>query len=305
MQVNGIIPAMVTPLMENGEINEEVTCKLVNHLIDSGVHGLFILGTNGEFYSLTEKQKLKLVQVVVHAVNGRVPVYAGAGAINTDITIDLANKMKHIGVDAVSIITPFLVKLREEEIYLHYKKIAEDVDLPIILYNIPKNTGINISSKILERLKKYKNIVGIKDSSGDIDNMKDYIEVTKDTHINVLVGSDSLILESLKLGAAGAVAATANILTKTDLGIYRLFHEGNIEDAAVLQNSINSFRRVLKFNSIPTVLKYSLRENGFDVGYPCLPIKENLTKEEEEKICRVLAQYQEIEKFEGDRFAKT
>lgn len=305
MELKGIIPAMVTPLNEDNTINNEATTELVEHLIRSGVHGLFILGTNGEFYALTEEQKLRLCQIVVKAVDGRIPVYAGAGAISTEMTIDLANKMKKMGIDAVSVITPFLIQLRQEEVYLHYQQIAEEVDLPIVLYNIPKNTGINIEPETLSKLSRYQNIVGIKDSSGNFENLKQYIEVTKNSSIKVLVGSDSLILSSLKAGAVGAVAATANVLTKTDLGIYRLFLENRLSDAQTLQESIDEFRRVLKFNSVPSVLKYAVRLKGFDVGKPCLPVREKLTLAQKEEIKKVMQGYKSIERFEGDFFEET
>lgn len=215
MKIKGIVTAMVTPLLENG-IDEKATRKLVNKLINSGIHGLFILGTNGEFYALSEEEKLALVRIVVDETAGRVPVFAGSGGVSTDAVIKLTNKFTELGVDAVSIITPYLIKVSDQELIQHYQTIAANTDLPIILYNIPANTKISISESVFKELVKVPQIIGIKDSSGEIENIQMYLDVNDREDFSVLVGSDSLILSALKKGADGAVAATSNILTKTD-----------------------------------------------------------------------------------------
>jgi 4-hydroxy-tetrahydrodipicolinate synthase len=282
MKIKGIITAMVTPLSENG-INEKATRKLVNKLIDSGIHGLFILGTNGEFYALSEEEKLELVKIVVDEVDGRVPVFAGSGGISTEAVIKLTNQFAALGVDAVSVITPYLIKVSDDELIQHYKKIAENTNLPIILYNIPANTKISISEAVFKELIKIPEIIGIKDSSGQIDTVKMYLTLNERDDFSVLVGSDSLIFTALKAGVDGAVAATSNVLTKTDLGIYHAF-----------QNSINDFRRILKLATVPSVLKYSLEVTGIPVGSPKRPVCDVPVTFDSE-IRTTLAQYKEIE----------
>lgn len=297
MKIKGIVTAMVTPLNEKG-IDELATRALVNRLIDSGVAGLFILGTNGEFYALTEEEKLFLAEIVVNETNGRVPVFAGSGGNSTEATINLTNKLEKIGVTAVSIITPFLMKINNEELINHYEMIAQNTNLPIILYNIPANTKINISEEVFKKLVQNNQIIGIKDSSGDIENIKMYVKNSrKREEFSVLVGSDSKILSGLMLGADGAVAATSNVLTKTDVGIYHQFSKGNIEKAKQLQESIEEFRRILKFATVPSVLKYSCTIIGNSVGVPKLPV---LSVEEKyhEEIKNVLVEYQDIEGFD-------
>ncbi|MEG0285271.1 MAG: dihydrodipicolinate synthase family protein [Vagococcus sp.] len=297
MKIKGIVTAMVTPVNATGGIDEQATRKLVNRLIDSGIHGLFILGTNGEFYALTDAEKIELAKIVVEETNGRVPVFAGAGGISTEGVIHLAKEFGEIGVDAISVITPFLIKIDDDELTRHYETIADESPLPVILYAIPKNTGIHISEGVYDKLITHSNIVGIKDSGGDIDVLKMYIEKNKRDDFSVLVGSDSLILDALSLGADGAVAATSNVLTKTDIGIYQLFLEGDLDKARSYQLSINEFRRILKFGTVPSVLKESLVFIGDNVGHPktpVLPVSEEHTSE----IKEVLRLYQEIEGYE-------
>lgn len=273
MKIEGIITAMVTP-MSDGKIDELATKKLVNHLIEKGIHGLFILGTNGEFFSLTDDEKVKFAQIVVDEVAGRVPVFAGAGSIATCQVIDLANKFANLGVDAVSVITPYLIKLNQNELIEHYLTIANEINIPVILYNIPQNTGINIDESVFKKLIKHPNIIGIKDSSGDIKQLEKFIEMNNRTDFSILIGSDSKILQALEIGASGAVAATSNFLTKTDLNIYTAFKTGNQIKAKELQDSINPFRKILRYASIPSVLKYSMSFKGIDVGRPRKPIQD-------------------------------
>lgn len=287
---------MVTPLSENG-IDEAATRKLVNKLINDGVHGLFILGTNGEFYALSEEEKLTLVKIVVDEAAGRVPIFAGSGGISTEAVIQLTNQFAELGVDAVSIITPYLIKISDEELIQHYQAIAANTNLPLILYNIPANTKISISEQVFKELIKIPRIAGIKDSSGQLENIQMYLDLNDRADFSVLVGSDSLILPALQKGADGAVAATSNVLTKTDLGIYQAYLANDLEKAAQLQESINDFRRVLKLATVPSVLKYSLGLTGIPVGPPKSPVR-GVTPELDTEIRNTLALYKEIEGME-------
>ena len=239
-----------------------------------------------------------LAEIVVNEVDGRVPVFAGSGGISTEATIDLTNKLKKVGVTAVSIITPFLIKINEDELIHHYETIVKNTDLPIILYNIPANTAINISEEVFKRLIINEKIIGIKDSSGDIENIKMYIRNSQERKdFSVLVGSDSKILSGLLLGADGAIAATSNILTKTDVGIYSQFLKGNIQKARELQESIEEFRRILKLATVPSALKYCCAVIGNSVGDPKLPVL-RINKDHHEEIMDVLSGYQKIEGFD-------
>ncbi|AND79983.1 4-hydroxy-tetrahydrodipicolinate synthase [Streptococcus pantholopis] len=297
MTIDGIITAMVTPFAADGSFSDEGIEKLIEKLVAGGVQGLFILGTNGEFYGLSPDEKLAYAKLVVEKTAGRLPVYAGTGAVTTREVIDLSRRMADAGVAAVSVIAPYFLSLTQEELYEHYKAIAQAVDLPIILYNIPKNSGNNLEAETVGRLAKIPNIIAVKDSSGDLKQLKRYIELTDHEDFSVLVGSDSKILAALKLGAKGAVAATSNLLTKTDAGIYQSFVAGCQAEAQELQNSIEAFRKVLKLATVPAVLKFSLNQIGIPVGQPLAPVRSRLTDHQKDTINQVLAAYQEYEGF--------
>lgn len=272
MKIEGLITALVTPFDKNGQLDLESTEKLINRLISEGVDGLFILGTNGEFHVMENEEKIEFAEEVVRIANKRVPVYAGTGMNSTMETIELSKKIVEAGVDALSIITPYFIKLSDEELYEHYLEISKSVDIPILMYNIPNNTGNTLSPNVVARLAKIENIKGIKDSSGDIENIKAYLKCTEEDEFSVLSGSDSLILSALKAGATGAVAATSNVLTKTDKAIFDYFYAGDIEKAQEMQDSIEEFRRILKLGRVPSVLKHTLTLRGNPVGYARKPV---------------------------------
>ncbi|ERK30182.1 4-hydroxy-tetrahydrodipicolinate synthase [Clostridium intestinale] len=297
MDYKGIICAMITPLDENQDINPKATRELIDYLINKGVYGLFILGTNGECHVLTDDEKVEFAKIVIEHTNNRVPVFVGTGGNSTREVINLSKRMEAIGASALSIITPYFVPPTQQELIEHYKAVAAEVSLPIMMYNMPGKTGINIEPESVKELAKVKNIVGIKDSGGKLDNMKAYLEVTKGEDFGVFSGSDSLILDILKVGGHGAVAATANFLAGIDVAIYKNFIKGDIEAAQKAQDSIEELRRILKFGTIPSVIKQTVVFNGINVGPARLPVS-RVTGEKLDEIKRVVEDYKE--KFNKD-----
>ncbi|MEH7483280.1 4-hydroxy-tetrahydrodipicolinate synthase [Neobacillus drentensis] len=274
MELKGIIPAMLTPLTVEQKVNEAVTRQLTNHLIDSGVHGIFILGTNGEFHLLNTEEKLEIARIVIEEVNGRVPVMVGTGGNSTEETIDLSQKMEQLGADALSLITPFFIPPTQEEMAVHFEKVAETTSLPVLLYNIPARTGVNIEPETVARLAKIPNIVGIKDSSGSFTNIENYINVTKDEDFSVFAGTDSLILQTLQAGGKGAVAATANMVPDVVVAIYNNWLEGNLEAAQENQQKLQPLRDAFKYGTLPSVLKKAVELYSIPVGPPKMPVAE-------------------------------
>ena len=267
MKIKGIIPAIITPMHEDESINEQELRNQVNRQVEAGVHGIFPFGTNGEGYILSESEKRRVLEIVVEAVAGRVPVYAGTGCISTKDTIRQSLMAKEVGADILSIITPSFAQASQDEIYEHYKAVAEAVDLPIVLYNIPARTGNAIAPATVEKLARIENIVGVKDSSGNFDNMLQYIEVTRDIPgFAVLSGNDSLILWNLLAGGAGGVAGCANVYPKTMASIYNYFIAGNLDAARVAQDSIRSFRGCFRFGNPNTIVKTAVGLLGYPVG---------------------------------------
>lgn len=290
MEIKGIITAMVTPFDENQKINETAARQLVDKLISQGVHGLFILGTNGEFHVLSDDEKVEFAKIVIDQAAHRVPVYVGAGACGTQETIKLAQRMEAAGADALSVISPYFIAPTQQELADHYRKVAEAVNIPIIMYNIPKNTGINIEPETVKSLIGVKNIAGIKDSSGNMENMQGYIDAGKDSDFVVLVGSDSKILPALKIGAAGAIAGTSNVIAELDVSIYENYLKGNLEAAEQAQKDIDVLRGVLKLGTVPSVMKRAVTLLGINVGDARYPVSK-LPAEADEQIKTALAYY--------------
>lgn len=266
--VKGIIAAMVTSMNEDESLKIEEIKNQVNRQIDAGVDGVFCLGTNGEAYILNEDEKLRIIETVVKAADGRVPVYAGTGMPGTADTIRLSQKAKALGVDVLSVISPYFAAISQDEIYNHYAELAAAVDLPIVMYNMPARTGNNINPDTVARLSKISNIVGVKDSSGNFDNMKQYIELTDPETFSVLSGNDALILWNLLAGGAGGITAVANIYPEVMVSIYQLFLKGDLEAAKAAQDSIRPIRNCFKFGNPNTVTKTAANLAGFPVG-PC------------------------------------
>lgn len=264
----GIIAAVVTAMNADESLNEAEIRKQINRHIEADANAVFCLGTNGEFYIQSEEEKLKIMEIFVNEVKGRVPVYAGTGCPGTKATIELSLKAKKIGVDVLSIISPYFAAISQKEIYQHYEAIANAVDLPIVMYNMPARTGNNIDPDTVVQLAKIPNIVGIKDSSGNWENLKAYITMTRGMGFSVLSGNDSLILPTLKEGGDGGITAVANIYPHVMVSIHKRFVAGDIAGAEEAQESIAGIRSCFKFGNPNTVTKIATNLRGFPVG-PC------------------------------------
>lgn len=267
-EIKGIIVPILTPMHEDETVNYEELVNQIERLIAAGVHGIFVFGTNGEGYILDEEEKAEIIRVAVKTVNGRVPVYAGTGCVSTRDTIRMSQKAKELGADVLSIITPSFAAASQEELIRHYETVANAVDMPILLYNIPARTGNALAPATVQKLSQVANIVGAKDSSGNFDNILQYIEKTRggDKPFTVLSGNDSLILWTLLAGGQGAIAGCANVFPHTMVSIYEKFIAGDLEGARKAQDSIRPFRDVFKFGNPNTIVKTAVKELGYPVG---------------------------------------
>ena len=290
VEIKGIIAPIITPMNEDESVNFDEFRNQIARLISNGIHGIFVFGTNGESYILSEDEKLEVIKVAVEQVAGRVPVYAGTGLVGTKETIRFSLKAKELGVDALSVITPWFAAASQDELYNHFKAVAESVDLPIILYNIPARTGNSIAPATVGKLSKIPNIVGVKDSSGNFDNILQYIEQTHDNdNFVVLSGNDSLILWTLLAGGAGAIAACANVYPYTMSQIYEQFVAGDVAKSRQYQDSIRSFRNCFKFGNPNTIVQYGVAELGYPVGKARAPFNK-LSEEGLKALKEVIAE---------------
>lgn len=267
-EIKGIIVPILTPMHEDETVNYEELVNQIERLIAAGVHGIFVFGTNGEGYILDEEEKAEIIRVAVKTVNGRVPVYAGTGCVSTRDTIRMSRKAKELGADVLSIITPSFAAASQEELIRHFETVANAVDMPILLYNIPARTGNALAPATVQKLSQVANIVGAKDSSGNFDNILQYIEKTRggDKPFAVLSGNDSLILWTLLAGGNGAIAGCANVFPHTMVSIYEKFNAGDLEGARKAQDSIRPFRDIFKFGNPNTIVKTAVKELGYPVG---------------------------------------
>lgn len=267
-EIKGIIPPIITPMNDDESVNVTELRNQVKRLINGGVHALFPFGTNGEGYILNNQEKELVLRTVIEETNGRVPVYAGSGCISTKDTIRMSKMAESLGADVLSIITPSFAAASQNELYEHYKAVAEAVpDMPIVLYNIPARTGNALAPVTVGKLAEIDNIVGAKDSSGNFNNILEYISKTKASgNFSVLSGNDALIIWNLLAGGTGGIAGCANLYPKTMSSIYELFMEGKIEEAKKANESIASFRACFKYGNPNTIVKTAVALMGYPVG---------------------------------------
>ena len=239
----GIIPPIITPLTDEGEVNYPVLRQMVNHLIDNGVHGLFPLGTTGEFYAFDDDTYRKILETVKDETRGRVPVYGGANHITTRGVIRLVKICEEVGVDAVSVLTPMFVSQTQEELYDYFAEIAASTKLPIILYNNAPKTNVTIAPGTVARLAEIDNIIAVKDSTGDMTNTAEYIRLTRDNdNFHVLMGRDTLIHAALCYGASGAIASCANVAPRITADIYDKYMAGDLKGSLDAQFTLAPLR---------------------------------------------------------------
>lgn len=287
---NGIIPALVTPMNKDGSLNEKALGKLLDYMIEQGVHGVFIISSTGESYGLSKEEKKRTIEITVELVAHRVPVYAGTGAVTTRETIELTQMAEMCGVDAVSIVTPMFITPTQKQLVDHYSVIAQNTELPILLYNNVDRTNVSIDAYSVEKLSDIKNIVGIKDSSGNMTLETEYIRLTRNKSFNVLIGRDTLIYGGLCYGATGAIAACANIAPKICVDIYEKFIAGDMKGSLEAQFELAPLRIAFQLGTFPVVIKEALKLIGINSGdclSPVMPLEETQRQKLKEVLIKM------------------
>jgi 4-hydroxy-tetrahydrodipicolinate synthase len=290
-ELRGIIPAVITPFTLDERVDEAAFRKVLNVLIDQGVHGLFPVGTGGEFSALTLEEKKRLMEVTVHEAGGRVFVMPNVGAITTAESVVLAQHAEAVGCDAVSAVTPYFLKPSQEELFEHYRAICGAVRLPVLAYNIPERTGgVALSVATVSRLaRETPNFAGIKDSTGDLSNAAELIQACP-SGFSVFMGRDTLIFGALLYGCAGAVAATANVAPALAVGIYDAVMAGNLPKARQLQARLAPVRRLFTVGSHPLGLKEAMVQLGMIECGRCRRPTLDITPAQKNEVTAVLRQ---------------
>ena len=281
-----VATAMVTPFDHKGNIDFEKTTQLINYLISNGSDALVIAGTTGESPTLSTEEKLALFRHSVKVVDGRVPVVAGTGSNNTYASIELTKKAEEIGVDAIMIVAPYYNKPNQEGLYQHFKTIAESTELPVMLYNIPGRSVINMSVDTIVRLAELPNVVALKDASGDLDDLRAIIAQTGDDFA-LYSGDDGLTLPVLAIGGTGIISVASHIIGNEMQEMVKLYESGNPKEAAKIHQRIVPVMKSLFAAPSPTPVKTALQLKGLDVGSVRLPLVP-LTEEERQTLVSTL-----------------
>jgi len=292
--ISGIIPAAVTPMTEDEELDERGLEKLLDHLIAAGVDGVFTVGTAGEFWALTVEEKKRVFEWTVACTKGRVPVYVGTCANTTREAVHLAELAQEAGVDCLSVLTPIFITPSDDEMFKHYQEIAGAVDLPVLLYGNPDRTNNPLPVDLVVRLaEEVENIVGIKDSAGDMSQAAEYLRRTPDD-FRVLMGRDTMIYAGLVHGASGAIAASANIAPELSVQIFENFAWGKLDEALAAQRRLAPLRLAFRLGTFPAMLKTGAELMGLPAGPPRAPVA-RLTPNERQHLRDVLVQMGKLE----------
>jgi 4-hydroxy-tetrahydrodipicolinate synthase len=286
--IKGIIPPIITPITADEKPDEPALRNHIDYMIGAGISGILAFGSNGEFYMLEEDEMEQILRIIVDQVRDRVPVYMGVGAIRTGKCIRLARLGARLGARGVSVLQPMFIKPTDDELAGHFAAIAGAVpDLPVLLYNNPGRAGYPISQTVVEDLtRRVPNIVGMKDSSGDLTETMEFIRRNRELGFKVLVGKDTLIYPGLEVGAVGAVCSTANYMPELVCSVYDLFMAGKKREALEAQYRLNPVRLMTDKSSFPVAAKDCANLRGRKAGDPYLPNKpsppaqmENLRRE--------------------------
>jgi 4-hydroxy-tetrahydrodipicolinate synthase len=296
----GIIPPIITPFDDEGRVNNDALSKMSTFLIDGGVHGLFPFGTTGEFYAVSDEEYVKALETVREAARGRkdrksrpIQLIAGCSAITTRRVVELAHLAEKTGgYDAISVLTPMFIGQTQDELYRFYKTIADSTSMPVIMYNNKPKTNIGIAPATVARLAHdCENIIGVKDSTGDMTNTLEYIRLTRDIRekFSIMMGRDTLIYAGMHCGCTGAVASCANVAPRVVADIYDKFEDGDWQGALDAQFALAPLRLAsTALGTFPEVIKEGLEIQGVQVG-KCLEPIQALTPEEREKLKKILA----------------
>lgn len=286
MNFGQVITAMVTPFNHNEEIDYSATKSLVNYLIANGTDALVVAGTTGESPTLTKEEKLSLFKYVLQVVDGRIPVIAGTGSNSTRESIALTQQAEMLGVDGVMLVAPYYNKPSQEGLYQHFKAIASATQLPVMLYNVPGRTAVNISVETIIRLSHIQNIVSVKEASGDLDAMGRIISET-DNNFSLYSGDDNLTLPVIAIGGIGVVSVASHIIGNEIQEMIQTHQNGFTDYAAKIHSDLMPTFEALFAAPNPTPVKAALEMYGLQMGTVRLPMVP-LNLEEKNKLHAVI-----------------
>lgn len=272
---HGVIPAMATPFTADQRFDEGRVRELIEWYLASGVHGISVAGSQGEFFALDHDEHVKLIEIATKTINGRVPLYAGSGGGTTRDAIRLTKAAEAIGADLALVITPYFIQPTQDELVEHYTAIAKATRLPVMLYNNPPRTSVNVLPGTLARcMKAAENIVGIKDSSGDVTQSVEYLLVPHRPAL-LFSGRDTVALSLFMHGGHGTISPAANVFPRLMVKLYDAFRAGNLDEARRLSDVFAPLRTAWAWGSFPVVIKEAMTLAGHSAGparHPIAPL---------------------------------
>ena len=285
----GVLPAIITPFKRNPAMDLDVQGleRNLGSLLASGVHGIVPCGSTGESATLTFEEHEKVIKITVEKVNGRVPVLAGTGSNNTAEAVRLTKAARDLGADGVLVISPYYNKPNRSGLVKHYTKLA-DLDIPVVVYNVPGRTGQNLEPDLIAELAQHPNIVGVKEASGNIGQISRIIEETQDEDFAVISGDDNITLPIMALGGAGVISVAANVDPKRMVAMYEAMKEGNYQKALVLHYALSPLFRAMFIDTNPIPVKKAVELAGMAGGPVRLPLDE-LDAKKTEQLKKILS----------------
>ncbi len=271
MEFRGSIVAMITPFTEDGKIDKAGVEKLINFHIENGTDAILLAGTTGESATLTHDEHKELIKMGVEIAGGRIPIVAGTGSNSTAEALDLTRAAKEAGADAALLITPYYNKPTQKGMYLHFKKIAEEVDIPIILYNVPSRTGINLLPDTVAKLSEIPNIVAVKEASGNLGQMVQIVSKVKEG-FKLMSGDDQLLLPILSIGGTGVISVVANIIPKDMAQMIKEWEAGNVQKAREMYYKMYPLAQAMFYETNPIPVKTAAGLLGLPTGPLRLPL---------------------------------
>ncbi len=286
MKSGQVITAMITPMEEDGKVSYEQAVRLAKRLVENGSDGIVLSGTTGESPTLSYDEKVKLFTSITDALGGEVEIIAGTGSNNTAETIALTQAAESAGVDGIMLVTPYYNRPSQEGLYQHFKTVAENCALPIMLYNVPGRTGANLLPETVARLAEIDNIVAIKEASGNLNQVSKIRSLVPDDFL-IYSGDDSLTLPVLAVGGDGVVSVASHLVGRQLKDMVTAFLAGKIQEALEIHLKLLPVMEVLFITTNPVPVKRALEFVGFESG-PLRPPLVDLTEEEAQKIKDVL-----------------
>lgn len=289
-KITGVLTAIVTPFTAEGDYNDAAMRVQIQRQLAAG-NGIFCGGTNGEFFVLNEQEKLAVTKTCVEEVAGKAFVVAHVGEISTRETIRLGQQVAALGVDAVSVITPYFVPLKQEELIAHYEAVADALDVPVFLYNIPARTGNTLEPATVRKLAAHPNIIGIKDSAGSYESLSGFLQAAEGIeNFDVLNGPDSLIHQGFVDGCSACISGLANVAPNEINAIWARFNVGDSEGSFKAQENVTGLRTDLySVGFSPAAVKKAVALMGHDVGESRYAVR--FSAEEEQRIRQIVTQY--------------